>query len=87
MEGRAGGWIGSGGTCWRVYWEWRDVLESKKVMSSMPRKLLVENLLPSLWGQLLKTCSNATEVAPWRAPSCSRPQTTTNNGVRDGRSS
>ena len=28
------------------------------------------------------TCSNATEVAQWRAPSCSQPQPATDNGVR-----
>ena len=27
-----------------------------------------------------------TEVAQWGAPSCSRPQPATDNGVRDGRS-
>ena len=39
-----------------------------------------------LWGQLSTTCSNVTEVAQWAAPSCSRPQPATDNGVRDGRS-
>ena len=27
-----------------------------------------------LWGQLSTTCSDATEVAQWAAPSCSQPQ-------------
>ena len=38
-----------------------------------------------MWSQL-PTCSNATEVAKWVAPSCSRSQPATDNGVRDGRS-
>ena len=38
-----------------------------------------------MWGQLSSTWSN-TEVAQWGAPSCSRPQPGTDNGVRDGRS-
>ena len=41
-----------------------------------------------MWGQWSTTCtcSNATEVAQWGAPSCSRPQSATDNGVRDGSS-
>ena len=39
-----------------------------------------------LWGPMSTTCSNATEVAQWATPSCSRPQPATDNGVRDGRS-
>ena len=31
-------------------------------------------------------CSNATEVAQYATPSCSRPQPATHNGVRDGTS-
>ena len=38
------------------------------------------------WRQLSNTCSNATEVAQWAAPSCSWPKPATGNGVRDGRS-
>ena len=36
-------------------------------------------------GQLSTKCSNATEVAQWGTPICSRPQPATDNGVRDGR--
>ena len=32
------------------------------------------------------TCSNATEVAQWAAPSCSLPHSATDNGIIDGRS-
>ena len=39
----------------------------------------------SLWGQLSSACSNATEVALLAAPSFSRPQLATDNGVKDGR--
>ena len=39
-----------------------------------------------MWGQLLTTCDNATELAQWWAPSYSLPQPATDNGVRDGRS-
>ena len=41
------------------------------------------------WGQVsttVYTCSNATEVAQWAAPSLSRKQPATVNGVNDGRS-
>ena len=38
-----------------------------------------------LWSKLSTTCSNATDVAQRAAPSCSQPQSATNNGVRDGR--
>ena len=49
----------------------------------------VESIYHSLcWGELWTTCSNVTEVAPWAAPSCCRPQPAPapNNYVRDGRS-
>ena len=39
-----------------------------------------------MWCQLSTTFSNATEVAQWGTPSCNRPQSDTDNGVRDGRS-
>ena len=39
-----------------------------------------------MWGQLSTSCSNATEVAQWGIPSCSRPQPATGNDVWDGRS-
>ena len=35
-----------------------------------------------MWGQLSTTCSNATEVAQWAAPSCSRLQPATDNPAR-----
>ena len=38
-----------------------------------------------MWGKLSTTCSNA-KSSPIGAPSCIRPQATTDNGVRDGRS-
>ena len=38
------------------------------------------------WGQLLTTCSNASEVAQWSAFSFSRTQPADDNGVRDGKS-
>ena len=39
-----------------------------------------------LWDQLAITCSNATEVAKYVTPSCSRQQPATDNGVRESRS-
>ena len=39
-----------------------------------------------MWSPILTTCSNATEVGKLGAPSCSRPQPATDNGIRDGRS-
>ena len=38
------------------------------------------------WGQLSTTCSDATEVAQWAAPNCSRPQSASDHGVRDSSS-
>ena len=44
----------------------------------------------ALWGQLSTTYIKSTEVANGESqlgtPSCSRPQSATDNGVRDGRS-
>ena len=60
--------------------------KSKKVKSSMARSLPVENLCyQRMWGQWTTTCSNYWS-ALWRTPSCSRPLSATDNGVRDGRS-
>ena len=39
-----------------------------------------------LWGRLSTTCSNDTEIAQLAAPSHSRHQPVTDNGVKDGRS-
>ena len=39
-----------------------------------------------MWGQLSTTCNNATEVAQWGTPSCSKPRPATDNDVRDDRS-
>ena len=39
-----------------------------------------------MWGQLSTTCSNATDVTQWPAPSCSPPHPAMYNGVRDGKS-
>ena len=47
----------------------------------------VENLYYHCsWSQLSTTFSNAAWLVQWAAPSCSRPQPTTDNGVRVGRS-
>ena len=51
----------------------------------MARSLPVENLLPRNVGQIINYLQWSTEVAQWGAPSCSRPQPATDNGVRDGR--
>ena len=40
-----------------------------------------------MWGQLSSNCCNVTEVAQLGAPSCSRKQPATDNGVRDCKSS
>ena len=45
-----------------------------------------ESTTTNVWGQLSTTCSNVTQVAQWAVPSCSRPQLTTENGVRNVRS-
>ena len=48
----------------------------------------MENLLPLFVGQIINTCSNATEarlLMQWAAPSCSRPQPAADNGDRDDR--
>ena len=55
----------------------------KKIKAMRPSE---ENRLPLLWGQISTTSCNATEVAQWASPSCSRPQPSTDNGVSDGRS-
>ena len=52
----------------------------------MAKSLPVENLLPQNVGSIINLLQQFTEVAQWRAPSCSQPQTATDNGVRDGRS-
>ena len=52
----------------------------------MSRSPPVEKLLPQFVGQLSTNCSDATEVAQWGAPSCSRAQLAVDNGVRDFRS-
>ena len=52
----------------------------------MGRSIRQETLLPLLWGQLSSTFSNATEVAEWETPSCSRLQQASDNGTSDGRS-
>ena len=62
--------------------------DKAKVMYSLARSLKVENLLPLFVGSIinyLQKC-NATEVAQWVAPSCSRTQSATENVVRDVRS-
>ena len=56
------------------------------INSSMSRSPLEEKLLLLLVGKILTSFSNATEVAQWATPSCSRPQRASDNGVRDGRS-
>ena len=61
-------------------------MEKKKVKSSMARSLPVENLLPQNVGSIINYLQKFTEVAQWRARSCSQPQPATDNGVRDGRS-
>ena len=58
----------------------------KKVKSSMARSLPVENLLPQNVGSIINYLQLYTEVAKWGAPSCSQPQSATDNGVRDDRS-
>ena len=57
-----------------------------KVTSSMARASQWRIYYHRMWVQLSTSCSNFTEVAQWGAPSCSQPQTTTDNGIRDGRS-
>ena len=54
----------------------------KKVKSSLAKSPQRRNES----GQLSTTCSNATEVAKWATPSCSRPHRATDNGIRYGRS-
>ena len=69
-------------------WSWLYLLETAelKVKSSVARSHQWRIYYHSLWGQLSTTCSNATEVAQWAAPSSSQSQRATDNGVRDGRS-
>ena len=61
-------------------------LQSKSKVFFGREPLNGESITTILWGQLSTTYSNVTEVAQWAAPSCSRPQAATDNGVRDGRS-
>ena len=61
-----------------------------KVTSSMARSQPAENIYYH-WriynvGSTINYCSTAAEIAQWGAPSCSRLQPATDNGVRDGRS-
>ena len=50
----------------------------------MARSLPVKNLLPQNVGSIINYLQKFTEVAQWGADSCSRPQPSTSNGVRDG---
>ena len=52
----------------------------------MARSLKVENLLPQKVRSIINYLQQSTEVGQWGTPSCSRPQPTTDNGVREGRS-
>ena len=52
----------------------------------MARSLPVENLLAQNVGSIINNLQSFAEVAQWGAPSCSRPQLATDNGVRDSRS-
>ena len=52
----------------------------------MARSLTVEIYYHIMWSQLSTTCSNATEVAQWKAPSWSGPKPAMDNGATDGRS-
>ena len=55
-----------------------------RLVHSIARILPVDNLYYHFsFGQLSTTCSNASEVAEWVAPSCSGPQPATDNGERD----
>ena len=55
-----------------------------KKKSFMARSVPVENLLPQNVRSIINYLQY-TEVAQWGTPSCSRPQPTTNNVVRDSR--
>ena len=52
--------------------------------SAMARRPHSGESTNGLHSQLSTTCSNETEVVQLAAPSCSRPQPATDNGVRDG---
>ena len=58
----------------------------KKVMFSIARSASEKNQHHWLVGKISTSCSNVTEVDQWATLSCSRPQPTTYNGVRNGRS-
>ena len=54
-----------------------------KKRSHLARSPSEENRLPLFAGSNINYCSNATEVAQWATPRCSRPQPAMDNGVRD----
>ena len=46
----------------------------------------MENLLTQNVASIINYLQQSTEVAQWGTPSCSRPQSAMDIGVRDGRS-
>ena len=47
--------------------------------------IVISNVFNLIFFLSFFTCSNATEVAQWATPSCSRPQLATDDGIRYGR--
>ena len=76
--------------------KWERILISDNILNYVIRNIKVNyhqwpgaphwRIYHCSFGQLSTTCSNATEIAQWAAPSYSRPQPAIVNDVRDARS-